>query len=254
MQELLRFLADYQRWIYIICGLGALIYAHRLYNAWSEWHSTIFGLERESAQHRLNASLAMVVLLVLMIVAEFMIVTFVLPEWPQVIITSTPENIDPMLTRPVDGIENTDTSGSSVTIMETPEGGIIQTDENGNSVPNQTEAAGVPAVSSSGCINGQLEWISPKNSEEISGKFDLYATINMQDMGFYQYLYAPINDQENWKEIAANSTPVLEGRLGLWSTEQITNGDYVLRLIVWNKNETQLAHCDVSIRVMNKTE
>ena len=54
MLELFHFLVDYQLWIYAILGILAVIYLVRLISAWRERHATIFGLEREDAQRRLN--------------------------------------------------------------------------------------------------------------------------------------------------------------------------------------------------------
>ena len=79
MIEFFHFLVDYQLWIYAILGILALIYLIRLINAWRERYATIFGLEREDAQRRLNSALAVFILLILLIAAEFVIVTFVIP-------------------------------------------------------------------------------------------------------------------------------------------------------------------------------
>ena len=90
MLEFFHFLVDYQLWIYAVLGVLALIYLKRLITAWQERYNTIFGLERENAQWRLNSALAVFVLLLLLIAAEFVLVTFVIPEWPQVMATPTP--------------------------------------------------------------------------------------------------------------------------------------------------------------------
>ena len=67
MLELFHFLVDYQIWIYAVLGVLALIYLVRLIGAWRERYATIFGLEREDAQRRLNSALAIFVLLLLLI-------------------------------------------------------------------------------------------------------------------------------------------------------------------------------------------
>ena len=65
MLELFHFLVDYQLWIYAVLGVLALVYLIRVITAWRERYSTIFGLERDDAQRRLNSGLALFVLLLL---------------------------------------------------------------------------------------------------------------------------------------------------------------------------------------------
>ena len=120
MLELFHFLVDYQLWIYAILGILALIYLTRLISAWRERYATIFGLEREDAQRRLNSSLAVFILLILLIAAEFVLVTFVIPEWPLVMITPTPtqtsaEQEEELLITPP-------ASSSGLVVSSTPQG------------------------------------------------------------------------------------------------------------------------------------
>lgn len=234
MLELFHFLVDYQIWIYVILGVLALIYLIRVISAWRERYATIFGLEREDAQRRLNSALAIFILLLLLIGAEFTLVTFVIPEWPLVMMTPTPEiaaeaDDAPLITRPDDG--------GGLTIISTPEG-----------------AAGSSAISrlSSGCIPNQLEWISPRTGDVIDGVYMLEATVNVQNMAFFEWIYSPVDDQEIWSPIFAGDTPVIEGTLGPWATTQVPNGDYVLRLSVVDLNNARLSPCDVYIRVLNE--
>lgn len=237
MLELFHFLVDYQLWIYAILGILALIYLTRLISAWRERYATIFGLEREDAQRRLNSSLAVFILLILLIAAEFVLVTFVIPEWPLVMITPTPtqtsaEQEEELLITPP-------ASSSGLVVSSTPQGA----------------SANSAAVSvSSGCIPGQLEWLAPVSGDVISGSYTLEATVNLQDMAFYNWAFSPVADQENWQTLSAGNLPVLEGELGLWATTQVANGDYVLRLTVYDLSNRELPSCDVFIRVLNETD
>lgn len=236
MLELFHFLVDYQIWIYAILGVLALVYLIRLISAWRERYATIFGLEREDAQRRLNSALAIFILLLLLIGAEFVLVTFVIPEWPLVMMIPTPtvpSEEFPMITPPAQ-------NQSGITILATPEGGI-------------TASAGAAAgrTTSSGCIPDQLEWLAPISGDVISGSYTLEATVNVQDMAFYNWAFAPVEDQSSWQTLSAGNLPVIEGPLGLWATSQVANGDYVLRLTVYDLNNQELPTCDIYIRVLN---
>ena len=232
MLALFHFLVDYQLWIYAILGVLALIYLARLISAWRERYATIFGLEREDAQRRLNSALAVFILLLLLIGAEFVLITFVIPEWPLVMLTSTPvlptEEEVMMITRPPDN--------NGLVIISTPEGAVSN--------------APVSAISS-GCIPGQLEWLDPVSGDVIDGSYILKATVNMQDMAFYNWAFSPVEDQQNWQTLSAGNLPVIEGQLGLWATSQVPNGDYALRLTVYDLSNQELPSCDVYIRVLN---
>ena len=230
MLALFHFLVDYQLWIYAILGVLALIYLAKLISAWRERYSTIFGLEREDAQRRLNSALAVFILLLLLIGAEFVLITFVIPEWPLVMLTSTPAPTEEvmMITRPPD---------NGLVIISTPEGAV-----SGN-----TSVSSI----SSGCIPGQLEWLDPVSGDVIDGSYILKATVNMQDMAFYNWAFSPVEDQQNWQTLSAGNLPVIEGQLGLWATSQVPNGDYALRLTVYDLSNQELPSCDVYIRVLN---
>ncbi|MHC1771828.1 MAG: hypothetical protein AB9907_08850 [Flexilinea sp.] len=249
MQSLLNFLVVYQNWIYAILAITGVIYLRRLIIAWREWRSTIFGLERDSAQTKLNASLAMVILILLLFAAEFICLTFVVSEWPQV---QLPQNSVPT-EGPDTGIlatpDGTEESGSKIVIVTPTSGGISETMN-----PQQSTVQGSLPESQAGigCVPGQVEWISPKPGEEISGLYELVATVNFQDMGFYKYQYSLLTDQVNWTAISAGNLPVLTGTLGVLATTEIPNGDYVIRLTVVEKNNTEHAPCDVAVRILNQ--
>ena len=233
MLALFHFLVDYQLWIYAILGVLALIYLARLISAWRERYATIFGLEREDAQRRLNSALAVFILLLLLIGAEFVLITFVIPEWPLVMLTPTPvipEEDNLMITRPAD---------SGLVIISTPEGAVSNSPV---------------SVISSGCIPGQLEWLDPVSGDVIDGSYILKATVNVQDMAFYNWAFSPVGDQENWQTLSAGNLPVIEGELGLWATSQVANGDYALRLTVYDLSNQELPSCDVYIRVLNEED
>ena len=235
MRELFRFLVDYQLWIYAILGVLALVYLIRVISAWRERYTTIFGLERDDAQRRLNSSLAIFVLLILLIGAEFVLVTFVIPEWPLVMMTPTPapaaDGEQPMITRPA--------GEGGLVILSTPEG---------------AESSGTVSRLSSGCIPNQLEWLSPRSGDVIEGSYTLEATVNVKDMAFYNWAFASVDDRESWQTLSAGNLPVIEGKLGLWATSQVANGDYVLRLTVYDLNNQELPSCDVYIRVLNDVD
>ena len=80
MDSLFTFLIRYQYWIYAVLALILLIYLKKLISAVQDWNATIFGLEREYAQKKLNTALAMVIVSVLLLVAEFVSVNYLITD------------------------------------------------------------------------------------------------------------------------------------------------------------------------------
>jgi hypothetical protein len=82
MEEALRFFRAYELWVYLVLALGGLIYIRKFILAWEEMRAAAFGLERESAQSRLNQAAGMTVLLLMIGIAVFALVTFIVPSFP----------------------------------------------------------------------------------------------------------------------------------------------------------------------------
>src|SRR3972149_1690241 len=82
MEEALRFFRAYEIWIYFLLSLGGLIYLRKFILAWDELRGAAFGLEKESAQSRLNQAAGMLVLLLAIGLAVFVMVSFVAPSVP----------------------------------------------------------------------------------------------------------------------------------------------------------------------------
>ena len=220
MDSLFIFLVRYQNWIYAVLALILLIYLKKLIGAIQDWNSTIFGLEREYAQKKLNTALVMVIVSVLLLIAEFVSINYLISDHASADTSAGGGLLEPAV-------------DSEIVAVETA------ADENGYR---------------GGCEVGVLEWISPRQSEVIKGLYTLSATVNVPDMGFFRYDYAPLSDPTNWNAISAGNLPVIEGVLGPLATTEIENGDYILRLEVLSKTNEVWAPCDVSIRILNETE
>ncbi len=223
MEQFFLFLQDYEIWLYLLLGAVAILYFQRLVRSWQEWRSAIFGLERENAQRKLSASLSILGLLVFLAVAEFVFVTFIIPVYPKTAALLTP-TLDllatPTITLPPDMVQ-----GEVSLQAETPQ-------------PSLTE----------GCIAGEIEWNAPSPGEEISGAVELYATVNVADLGYYKYEYKQ-SGSENWVTLTGGNTSKNNELIGTWNTEQLFPGDYQLRLVVYNTQNEQLSPCELPVQV-----
>ena len=77
MEEALRFFRAYEVWIYLLLGLGGIIFIRKFILSWQELRGAAFGLERDSAQDRLNQAAIILVLLLTMAITEFVLVSFI---------------------------------------------------------------------------------------------------------------------------------------------------------------------------------
>lgn len=228
MEEALSFFRAFEVWIYLLLGLGGLIYIRRFILSWQELREAGFGLERERAQSRLNQSASVLVLLLTMAVAEFVLVSFIAPSVPGATPLSTP-TLD-LLATPTFTLSPATSEGTQNAARLTP------------TVVQSTEAA-------SGCIPGKIEITSPKNGQEVSGVVEVMGNAYIPNFGFYKYeMKRP--DEPSWSTIAAGNAIVQNGgKLGDWDTRRYPPGEYQLGLVIVDNKAQPSAHCVITVRV-----
>jgi len=221
MEEALRFFRAAEVWVYLILGIGGLIYIRKFADAWQELRSAIFGLERESAQNRLNQSASMLVLLLTMAVTEFILVSFIAPTIPEA---------NPLPT-------------STVNLATTEE--VLTPQENGI----VTEVPTPVLAFESACLPGQVEITSPQNGEEVGGIVEVIGSASIQNFGFYKFEIKRPEDSI-WLTIQAGNAPIQNSTLGDWDTTQLIPGVYQLGLVVVDNQAQATDPCVVQIRVL----
>lgn len=231
MEEALRFFRTYELWIYILLALGGIVYVRKFILAWDELRGAAFGLERESAQARINHSASMLVLLLVMAIAEFSVVTFVVPAYP---------GANPLLTPTLDFLATPTTTLPA---------------EQASVGPEQEPAPTItlPPVQlqqGEGCLAGQVELVEPMDGREVIGVVTLLGTAKSENFGFYKYEVSRPGDSL-WLTIQAGRDVVEEGELGQWDTRSLQNGDYLLRLVVSDNQGETLPPCIIQVRINN---
>ncbi|MEN4011163.1 MAG: hypothetical protein AB1453_13750 [Chloroflexota bacterium] len=232
MDEVLRFLKTYETWIYLLLAFAAFFTLRRLFSALSELRTAVFGLEKESAQRKFNASLSVFAFLLLLAAAEFVLTSIVFPDFPNAQTLATP-TVELLLTP-------TATLGTFAIETAVPENG------------------GLPALSvrsnEDGCVPGQIEWTSPQPGDTLQGSVTLRATISVPNLGFYKYEY---NQQGSdlWVTIAAGDVIIIDQPLGggegggQWNTASLLPGDYFLRLVVTDNVNNVFPACTIPVRI-----
>lgn len=242
MAELLRYLTAYEAWIYVFLGAVGLIYVRKLIIAFQDWQSAIFGLEKNLAQRRLSEAVGIIFLLILLGLGELTVVSFVIPNHPELAAIPTP----------------------TLDLLSTPTATLAEMTA---AVPSGTGTAAAPdqiTGSESSCVPGQLEFTSPKSGDTLktSDKIvTLHGSVTIPpNFGYYKYEFAPVGST-NWETIQANdhirclqkecitSTEVPGDVLGLWDISSMNAGDYLLRLVATDNAGKPLPACQITIHI-----
>jgi len=227
MVPLLQFLEKYQIWVYLVLGGLGLIYLRRVLGGFQEYRSAQFGLERESAQRKLTGAVSMMVLVGFFLLAQFLLVSFVSPEIVsrQPLATPTLDVLaTPTPTIAVAAIQDTEVVSLLPTIIPTLE---------------------------QGCSPGQVEWTSPSSGEQLRGIVELKVVANIPNLGFYKFEYSTPGSN-TWYTIAGGNRPqtVDSQETSQWNTSALLPGDYLLRLVVYDNQNTAYPACVIPIQIL----
>jgi hypothetical protein len=227
MRDFFPVLETYEIWIYALLGLVLLFYLRKLAVAAREWRAAQFGFEKVVAQRKLNFALTLVVIFGLLMLSEFVLVSFVAPAMP---------NAKSLVTPTLDLLSTPRATLPAKTAAVTP------------------TTVGIEAtplvVIAEGCQPGIIEWVFPRQGDVIQGVVNVKGTVNVNNLGFYKYEYVQAGSTE-WVTIAAGNTTVVNDLLqGTWDTTQLIPGDYQLRLVVADNQNNAFPACTVSIRVI----
>ena len=225
MEQALQFFRDYEIWIYVLLGILALWQVRKFALAWEELRGAFFGLEREAAQSRLNSAATMVVILILMAVAEFTLVTFVIPTVP---------GANPLPT-------------TTLNLLATPTTTLPAPTQKPNGTPGITPTPGeIPAAE--GCLPGTVNLTSPLNGDRISGSVTVEGSADTTNFGFYTLQIAHPGDNV-WLPILVGQQVIKNDALGTWETSTLTPGAYMLRLVVTDNVGNELAPCAIQVTI-----
>lgn len=232
MEETLRFFSEYEIWIYLVLGALALWQVRKFTVGWQELRGAGFGLERENAQARLNQAATLFVVLLTMAIAEFILVSFVVPSVPGAVPLLTPTlNIlaTPTITLP----------------PTTPGAGVAEL-----TTTAQPTLGGT--LESNGCVPSKVMISSPKDGDEISGVVTIVGTVDIPNFGFYKYEVARPGETV-WLTIQAGRNIVRDDKLGDWDTRTIPPGDYLLHLIATDNQGQSLPACVIRVHITAPT-
>lgn len=221
MEGLIRFFIGAEAGIYLIAGIVLVVSLVRFLRFSSERRKTSFGLEQEVITKKIRSTFTMTALAAVMILAELFFVSYASVKFPDVSIQPTP------------------TMAISAAVTDT-----------GSILVGNPEVPTTGSGSQGGCITGQLGWKSPKEGDEIKGAVELLGTVNLPNLGFYKFEYKGAADLI-WTTIAGANTPVVDGSLGgTWNSQNVTPGDFQLRIVAYNNQNNEFPACIITVHVL----
>lgn len=224
MEALFRFLAGYEILIYLVLGVGILITLRWLWRALRETLDAIYGLEKQIASRNLSSAIAAIALIIMLVIGELYITSFLVPDLPSSTFLLTPTvNV---LTTP---------GPASESDLASP----IKATETGN---------GLNPPTTSGCTPDTIMITDPSPGQDLSGVVKIYGIIDVKDLGFYKFEFASA-ERDNWATFFAGRDFKPDEAIGAWDTSQLPAGEYQLRLVVTNNQGEEYPPCVVTFRV-----
>lgn len=231
LQSVLRGLVTYRTIIFVLLGIGILLYLRMFVIGLREWQKSVFGLERRLAQRRLISASTGLILMFLLLVGEFLLVTLIEPRIPA-------QPVEPRLaTNPLDVPTATPLSDQA----EIREPSAFGNDAGINE----------PAELNFECVEDRVEISSPADGDVISGSIEIIGSVNVDNFGSYKYEYSPTGNI-NWVTIAAGNQLKLDESIGFWFTSALIPGRYLLRLVPLDNAGQELTPCIVSVEVVSE--
>ncbi len=225
MEQALQFFKNFEIWIYILLGVLVFWQIRKFAVAWEELRGAFFGMEREAAQAKVNSAATMVVLLIIMAIAEFSIVTFVVPTLPGANPIATP----------------------MLNLLATPTTTLPPPTQD----PNKTqEATPTPSElpAAEGCLPEQINLTSPLNGDRVKGEVSIQGSADVTNFGFYTLQIARPGDTV-WLPIQVGQQPVKKNTLATWDTSSLTPGEYMLKLVVTDNVGNEMSPCAIQVTV-----
>jgi len=248
MEQVLRFVADIQWWIYGVLGLLLLFYLWRALLARREGARSIFKLEQEQAQTRYRRNVTISTVILLLIAAVFFVSNPLLPG-PS---STTPEPTPTQTTGPLVAPTLTPTPPPpTLTPTATP------TRERPTRPPQPTLTSEVsttitPAVRPPICPDANVRITSPGMNQVVRGNMPIRGTANVPGFQYYKIEVAPgasPQDQE-WTVIGQlHRTPVVSGVLETFNSGAYPPGTYTVRLVVVDNTGNYPEPCRVTVAV-----
>jgi len=243
MPTLVRLIAEYAIYLYLICGLLFLPFLSEFQRARRDRQS-IFPLEKENAAKRLRRSLLGMLLILSIAGGIYYISSYVEPTIALVedtptatatvsILFATPTN-SPALPTETPTITPTVTRRPRPTPQE----------------PTEPTDTPTPVVIAPACPNPGVRITSPGVNAALRGIVEVRGSANIDNFGYYKFEYQQVDGAGQWITYGdLVQTPVTDGLLGYWNVDVLPAGQYLFQLVVVDATGNYPPPCQVRVTV-----
>jgi hypothetical protein len=250
MTLIVRLIAKYAIWIYILCGAGMIYYLQAALSARNEGSQAMFSLEREQAAKRIYRSAGMILVLLLIVVGVYGL-----------------SNHSDMLPLQAESREPTPpATGAPATLTaeaQSPEGqatgtvGVPHTPPNESQstptseptptrkprrtgtpivVPTLPQDTPTPRIVPAVCPQANVQVLQPGQNQIVDAGIEVRGTAYKDLFDRYEFKFQSRDvPGDEWHWVKTFRTPIQNGSLGVWHTSHLPPGRYRFLLIVIDK-------------------
>jgi hypothetical protein len=251
MTLIVRLIAKYALWIYILCGVGMIYYLQAALSARTEGTQAMFSLEREQAAKRVYRAAGMILVLLLIVVGVYGLTNHsdMLPlqigtNEPTPLATGEPAT----LTAEAQTSEGEATGTAAV--PHTPSTGTQSTPTSEPTptrkprrtskpivVPTQPENTPAPQIVPAVCPQANVRVLQPGQNQIIDAGIEVRGTAYKDLFDRYEFKFQSRDlPGDDWHWVETFRTPIQNGSLGVWHTSHLPPGRYSFLLIVIDKH------------------
>jgi hypothetical protein len=242
MPTLVRLIAKYANYLYLVCALILIPFLGQVQKARRDQQS-IFPLEKENATKRLRRAIFGIALVVCIAVGIYYINSYVEPTIvePEETPTATPTTSLLFPTPTSSPAPPTETPTITPTVTRRPRPTPQETPE-----PTDTPT---PEVVMANCPNPGVRITSPGVNATLKGNVEIWGSASIESFGYYKFEFQSLSVTDEWHHVYTYEQPVPEGVLGYWNVDPLPAGEYLFQLVVVDSSGNYPPPCQVRVTV-----
>ena len=242
MPTLVKLIAKYANYLYLICGLILIPFLSEVQRARRDQQS-IFPLEKETASKRLRRAIFGIALVLCIATGIYYINSYVEPTIvePEETPTATPTTSLLFPTPTPSPAPPTETPTVTPTTTRRPRPTPQEPAE-----PTDTPT---PEVIAPNCPNPGVRITSPGMNAVLKGNVEIRGSANLESFGYYKFEFQSLSVADEWHHIYTNEQPILDGLLGYWNVDPLPAGEYLFQLVVVDASGNYPPPCQVRVSV-----
>ena len=224
MVVLLQLICKYDLWLYGLCGLVALFYLRRAWQARQDQAASFFTLEKEVAIGQLLRSLSGALFCCLFAGSIYYLSNYLASELelPKVLgAEPTPILFPTPIPTPTPG-------PPTPALTPTPRRRIVSPVQH-TPTPAVTST---PQVVPPSCPDPGAQLTIPGVNQVLQGPVQVQGTAQIEDFDYYKFEFRAAGSETEWAFLQRHDQPVVGGVLGTWDVSVLPNGEYDFQLVV----------------------